>query len=239
MDELLKSRRINDALKLLDGMLKQDTWYSPNNNTIDIVLTAILKRGWGGRDCGKAWDLLNEIMSLGGDVKMASCNALLTELGKECDFVKMNLLMEEMKEREFHQIVDQALEAFEKTNDGDFRIETDVVLYNTLIDGLCKVWRQEEGLKLMEMEVNVVTLDALLDAMCKHGRVSSAVDFFSEMQEKGLKANAIIYTILITSFCRASNINKAMKLFEEMLKSGLSPDALVYNSLISGLAGLE
>lgn len=50
MDELLKSRRINDALKLLDGMLKQDTWYSPNNNTIDIVLTAILKRGWGGRD---------------------------------------------------------------------------------------------------------------------------------------------------------------------------------------------
>lgn len=72
-----------------------------NSFWLTQIITRFLRTG----QCGKAWDLLNEIMSLGGDVKMASCNALLTELGKECDFVKMNLLMEEMKEREFHQML--------------------------------------------------------------------------------------------------------------------------------------
>ncbi|XP_022855875.1 pentatricopeptide repeat-containing protein At5g28460-like [Olea europaea var. sylvestris] len=143
MDELPKSRRINDALT---------------------------------RQCGKAWDLLNERMSLGGDVKMASCNALLRELGKECDFVKMNLLMEEMKEREFHQML-----AFEKTNDGDFRIETDVVLYNTLIDGLCKVGRREEGLKLMESKCkpNTITYNCLIDGFSKVVRSREGKSYLS------------------------------------------------------------
>ncbi|XP_022855876.1 pentatricopeptide repeat-containing protein At3g61520, mitochondrial-like [Olea europaea var. sylvestris] len=293
IDALLKSGRIDDALKLLDEMLKQDTGYPPNNNTVDIVFTAILKRGWVGRDvnveeiyklilnfsehgifvnsfwltqiitkfcrtgqCGKAWDLLHEIMSLGGDVETASCNALLTGLGKERDFVKMNLLMEEMKEKgippnvvtfgilinhlcKFYR-VDQALEAFEKIKDGDFRIEPDVVLYNTLIDGLCKVGRQEEGLKLMERmkleskcKPNTITYNCLIDGFCKSGEIERGHELFELMNKDGVELNVVTLNTLLDGMCKHGRVSSAVELFSKMKEKGLKANAITYTILIT------
>ncbi|GAU33868.1 hypothetical protein TSUD_66550 [Trifolium subterraneum] len=176
-------------------------------------LTQLISKLCGNRKNGLAWELLHTVMKLGGTVEAASCNALLTGLGREREFKKMNKLFAEMEEMKIHPSVitfgilinnlckarriNEALGVFDKLRGKGEKswigVEPDVVLYNTLINGLCKVGREEDG-------------------------------------------NAVTYTALISAFCGVNNIDKAMQYFDEMLSSGCSPDAIVYYSLISGLS---
>ncbi|GJZ99620.1 pentatricopeptide repeat-containing protein [Tanacetum coccineum] len=269
LDLLLKCDRFNDAHQLLDEMLQPDGKVLANEMTLNVVFPVLLRWDYG-KECDKfvdllprfgvlgvfpdsvwltklvtklcrgykndkAWELLCELMKF-GKVEAAPCNALLSGLGKEWNYERINLLLKGMKENGTEGIV----------------VKPDVILYNTLIDGLCKVGRQEEGLELMKqmmldgscvpsvmskngVDQNVITVNTLVDGMCKHGRIGNAMEFFRKMQEeKGIKGNVVTYSTLISAFCTVNNIEKSMSLFDEMESVG-SPDALAYYSLISGL----
>ncbi|CAI9102029.1 OLC1v1000217C2 [Oldenlandia corymbosa var. corymbosa] len=203
----------------------------PNSVWLTQLITRIHRNG----ELDKAWELLHEVMRLGGNLKAAPCNALLTGLGKERDFKRMNLLMQEMKEKDiqpdvltfgilinhlckFHR-VDEALEMFGRMKGGNVEegsdlvvVEPDVVIYNTLIDGLCKVGRIEEALELME---NMMTLKG------------------------GCKPNTVTYNSLLDGLCKAGEIRRAFELFDRMSKAGVDPNVITLNTLLDGMCRSE
>ncbi|KAI3836634.1 hypothetical protein MKX03_030583 [Papaver bracteatum] len=80
-------------------------------------------------------------------------------------------------------------------------------------------------------ETKIVGLNRFLDE-----RVGSALEFFSKMQDKGLKGNDVTYFVLISAFCNVNNIEKAMEIFDDMVRTCRVPDVIVYYSLINGLS---
>ncbi|GKA32706.1 pentatricopeptide repeat-containing protein [Tanacetum coccineum] len=183
LDLLLKCDRFNDAHQLLDEMLQPDGKVLANEMTLNVVFPVLLRWDYG-KECDKfvdllprndkAWELLRDLMKF-GKVEAAPCNALLSGLGKERNYERINLLLKEMKENGIKpdivtfgmlvnhlckaRRVDDALDMFKKMKEGTegIAVKPDVILYNTLIDGLCKVGRQEEGLELMK-QMMVVSL---------------------------------------------------------------------------------
>ncbi|XP_071937318.1 uncharacterized protein [Coffea arabica] len=297
LDSLLKSGRIDDALKMVDKMLKSQLNVQPNDTTMDTVLSAFFTRNWSGRNvreeeiigivsgfgehgifpdsvwltqlvskfcrsgkCDKAWELLHMVMRLGGELNAAPYNALLTGLGKENDFRRMNLLMIEMKEKDIspdvktfgilinhlckcHR-VDEALETFKKMrggNEGDeVCVVPDVVVCNTIIHGLCKVGRQEEGLKFMgNMKLehgcmpNTVTYNSIIDGFCKAGEIERAFELFDRMKKDGVEPNVITLNTLVDGMCKCERVGSALEFFDKMQEKGLKGNSTTYSILIT------
>ncbi|XP_073045069.1 uncharacterized protein [Primulina eburnea] len=292
IDGYFKCGRVDEALKLLEGMLEQGSGIPPNANTLDIVFSSILGGKGSGKivideeicqlvssfgehgifphafwltqiitklcqngKCDKAWDVLHKVINMGCDVGTVSCNALLTGLGKEQDYVKMNLFMKEMQEKGIipnvvtiaimiHHLckfrrVDDALELFEKMRDGELGIEPDLVTFNTLINGLCKVGRQEEGLKLMERMMlegkcppDTITYNSLIDGFCKAGELERGRELFEQMYEAGVEPNVRTISTLLDGMCKNGRVSGAMEFFRHMEEKGLKGNPITYTILI-------
>ncbi|KAL6982067.1 RNA helicase [Sarracenia purpurea var. burkii] len=296
VNALLRDGRIDDALQVLDEMLIRHSKSPPNDNTVDIVMAALLLKDRNGRSVSeeeivglvkkfgehglfpsavrltqfitklcrsgksdRAWDVLHDVMDLGGDVQASSCNALLVGLGRHQHFPKMNKLLVEMKEKDIQpdvitfgilinhlckfRRVDEALEVFEKmsggSGNGGFSVTPDTILYNTLIDGLCKVGRQEKGLGLMEQmrlhqgcAPNTVTYNCLIDGFCKAGEMERANELFDQMNKVGIAPNVVTLNILVDGMCRHGRVNSAVEFFYEMQGKGLKANAVTYTALI-------
>ncbi|CAK9156717.1 unnamed protein product [Ilex paraguariensis] len=216
----------------------------PNNVWLSQLTTRLCRSG----KSNKAWEFLYDVRRLGGAVEAASCNALLTGLGREHDFVRMNMLLREMKEEKIQpnvvtfgilinylcklRRVDEALEVFKKMrgNESDeISVEPDVVLYNTLIDGLCKVGRQEEGLGLLEQmksrhesAPNTVTYNCLIDGFCKAGEIERAHELLDQMYKEGVMPNVITLNTLVDGMCKHGRINSAMDFLNEMQQRAMA-----------------
>ncbi|KAG8371599.1 hypothetical protein BUALT_Bualt13G0104700 [Buddleja alternifolia] len=181
---LLKWGRFDDALKMLDEMSLIDEeicklvlrFGARGVYPSSIWFTHIMMRFCGNRECDKAWIDFHEVMNSGSDVEVASCNTLLTGLGQECDFARMNSLMKEMKEK---------------------GIKPNVVTYGTMIKHL--LGRQEEGLKLMEKmrlvskcNPNNVTYNCLIDGFSKPGEIEKGHEIFEQMSKEGVEMKKMI-----------------------------------------------
>lgn len=303
IDKLLKSRRYNIALQMLDEMLEPNSEFPPNDVTIYVVFSELLNRRqlrsevnleeiaglvfkfgrhgvfldtvnltnlivklcWNRKtDCG--WDVLFEVMKLGGKVEVASCNALLTGLGRIRNVARMNELMEKMKEWNIQPNVvtfgiiinhlcknwkvDEALQVFGKMKGGgrsdEFSVAPDVITYNTLIDGLSKVGRQEEGLSLMEQmrsqegcAPNIVTYNSLIDGFNKAGEIEKAFELFVEMKEQGVAPNVITLNTMVDGMCKHGMVGNAVEFFNEMQNNGLKGNVVTYTSLITAFCNVN
>ncbi|CAK8538248.1 unnamed protein product [Lathyrus sativus] len=221
--------------------------------------------------CGKwknsaAWELLHAVMKLGGTVEVASCNALLSGLGRERDIPKMNRLLAEMEERKINPSVitygilinhlcksrriDEALQVFDKLRckGGKNRIgvEPDVVLYNNLINGLCKVGREEDDLSLLEeMKTekknmpNTVTYNCLIDGFCKAGNIDKACQLFNLMNEEQVQPYVVTLNTLVDGMCKVRRVYSAVEFFNEMKGKGLKGNAVTYTALISAFCSVN
>ncbi|WOH09503.1 hypothetical protein DCAR_0728960 [Daucus carota subsp. sativus] len=206
----------------------------------------------------KAWSLLHDLMDLGCLDIVSSCNALLTSLERVKDFKRMNLLLQQMKDKgiqpdvvtfgiltkhlcKFHR-VDEALDVYQKMVDGSegILVRPDVVLHNTLISGLCKVGRQEEGLEMVEqMKVkhgcmpNTSTFNSLIDGFCKAGELDRANEIFDLMNKEGILPNIITVNTLVDGFCKHGRVHTGIKFFRQMQGKGLKGNVNTYTSLIN------
>ncbi|RDX97485.1 Pentatricopeptide repeat-containing protein, mitochondrial, partial [Mucuna pruriens] len=229
-------------------------------------LTQLVSKLCGDRKNGVAWEVLHCVMRLGGAVEAASCNALLTGLGRERDIKRMNELLAEMEERKIRPSVVtfgilvnhlckarriyEALQVFDRLRGkgGSSRVdvEPDVVLFNTLIDGLCKAGREEDGLSLLEeMEMgnksrpNSVTYNCLIDGFCKAGNVDRAQELFRRMNEEGVQPNVVTLNTLVDGMCKHGRVHRAVEFFNEMKGKGLEGNAATYTALISAFCGVN
>ncbi|XAR57455.1 hypothetical protein NMG60_11025608 [Bertholletia excelsa] len=300
---LLRAGHVDDALQLVDEMLKKDSCSPPNEDTLNIVMSALLSKDRIGRAVideeivgivskfsehgvfpsavrltqlitklcrsgriDTAWDVFHDLMKLGGEVQAPPCNAILTGLGRQQQFQKMNELMAEMKENgiqpdvvtygilinhlcKFHR-VDEALEVFEKMNgeseSGGFAVKPDTIIYNTLIDGLCKVGRQEQGLDLMgKMRLqqgcvpNTVTYNCLIDGFCKTGEIEKGHELLDQMIREGVPPNMITLNTLVNGMCKHGQVRSAMAFFHEMQEKGLQGNAVTYTVLIQAFCNVN
>ncbi|XP_058225745.1 pentatricopeptide repeat-containing protein At3g61520, mitochondrial [Rhododendron vialii] len=230
-----------------------------------VRLTQLITKLCRSGKIDRAWDVLHEVMNAAGDVQAPTCNALLTGLGRNRDFPRMNKLLAEMKENgvqpdvitfgillnhlcKFRR-VDEALEVFEKMSGGSgsegFSVTPDTILYNTLIDGFCKVGRQEKGLVLVEQmrshgcEPNTVTYNCLIDGFCKAGEIDKARELFDVMNKEGMLPNVITLNSLVGGMCKHGRINSAMEFFNEMQGKGLKGNAITYTALINDFCNVN
>ncbi|XP_041995278.1 pentatricopeptide repeat-containing protein At3g61520, mitochondrial-like isoform X2 [Salvia splendens] len=224
-------------------------------------LTHMISRFCRNGDCNKAWNALQKAMYSGSHVEVIPCNFLLSKLGQQRDYVRMNLLMNEMKEKGITPTVvtygimirnlckirrlDEALEVLEKMRDGEVGIKPDVVIYNTLIDGLCKVGREEDGLRLMERmrssetkcEPNTVTYNCLIDGFCKVGDIDTARELFEQMSNLDEGVNIVSLNAMLGGMCRVGRVSSAMELFSRMREKGLEGNTVTYTALITAFCG--
>uniref|UniRef100_A0A251SX14 Putative pentatricopeptide repeat protein n=1 Tax=Helianthus annuus TaxID=4232 RepID=A0A251SX14_HELAN len=88
-------------------------------------------------------------------------------------------------------------------------------------------------------EPDVVMYSTMIKGLCKFGNNDIAIGLLRLMDERGCKPNVVIYSTIIDSLCKDKLIEDAFKLFKEMVfAKGIQPDVITYNSLIHGLCNL-
>ncbi|PWA77826.1 tetratricopeptide-like helical domain-containing protein [Artemisia annua] len=117
--------------------------------------------------------------------------------------------------------------------------EPNVVMYSTMIKGLCKIGNNVIAIQLLRLMVergckpNVVTYSNIIDSLCKDKMIDDAFKLFKEMVfQKGISPNVITYNSLIDGLCKLRRREEASKMLKEMLDGGISPDVQTFSILV-------
>ncbi|KAK8966547.1 hypothetical protein KSP40_PGU000986 [Platanthera guangdongensis] len=203
----------------------------------------------------KAWDLVHAIKNAGGTVHAPIWNALLTGLSKNRDTSRMKLVFSEMEASGLENVVtygiiinhlakshniNLALQLFDKMTSPNSGVIPDTVIFNNLIDGLCKVGRTREGLCLLNhmkthhCDPNTITFNALIDGFCKIGDIDTAHELNDRMSKEGVLPNIITLNTLISGMCRNGRVSGALNFFHEkkLTRENAKGNAITYCILI-------
>ncbi|KAJ9556705.1 hypothetical protein OSB04_011319 [Centaurea solstitialis] len=137
---------------------------------------------------------------------------------------------------------DRILEAeklFKKLIKGNFCVP-DVVMYNTMIKGLCKFGNNETAIALVKLmdergcKPNVVTYNTIIDSLCKDQMVDDALKLFKDMIfHKGILPSVITYSSLIRGLCSIGRWDGVLKMLKEMEEDErTSPNVVTFNILV-------
>jgi len=119
-----------------------------------------------------------------------------------------------------------------------------IVTFNMIIDGACKMGDLELSLKLVRkmgvmsggcVQPNSVTYNCVINGFCKIGSVALAEEFRNEMTKVGIESNERTYATLMDGYARGGSLDEAFKLCNEMVERGLIPNSVVYNTVIHWL----
>ncbi|KAF5775243.1 putative tetratricopeptide-like helical domain superfamily [Helianthus annuus] len=76
-------------------------------------------------------------------------------------------------------------------------------------------------------EPNVVMYSTMIKGLCKVGNNDIAIGLLRLMDERGYKPDTVVYNTIIYSLCKDKLIDDAYKLFNEMVfAKGIQPDML-------------
>ncbi|KAK1618890.1 hypothetical protein QYE76_024407 [Lolium multiflorum] len=125
------------------------------------------------------------------------------------------------------------------------RFPPDVVTYNTLADGWCRLKDTSRALDLLRQMAESgiaptkTTYNIILKGFFRAGQTQHAWNFFLQMKKRGSKDDScskpdiVSYTTVIHGLGLAGQLDKARKLFDEMSKEGCcAPSVATYNALI-------
>uniref|UniRef100_A0A0A9EK68 Pentacotripeptide-repeat region of PRORP domain-containing protein n=1 Tax=Arundo donax TaxID=35708 RepID=A0A0A9EK68_ARUDO len=117
-------------------------------------------------------------------------------------------------------------------------MKPDVVVHNTMIEGLLRGQRRPEAVKMFELmkakgpPPNIWTYTMLIRDHCKRGKMDIAMRSFQEMQEAGLQPDVATYTCLLVGYGNVKRMDRVTAVLEEMTQKGCPPDGRTYNALI-------
>ncbi|KAA8520070.1 hypothetical protein F0562_014326 [Nyssa sinensis] len=174
-------------------------------------------------EVGRFWMVYKEMVSLGYFENLHAFNLVIYAFCKECKLL-------------------EAISQFYRMSKGG--IIANVVTFNMLIDGACKMGDIDLALKILrKMRVmtgdfvtpNSVTYNCLINGYCKLGRLSIAEEVQNEMVKIGIEPNLRTYATLIDGYSRNGSLEEAFRLCDDMVGRGLVPNTVVYNSIIHWL----
>ncbi|CAN6337929.1 unnamed protein product [Urochloa humidicola] len=117
-------------------------------------------------------------------------------------------------------------------------MKPDVVVHNTMIEGLLRGQRRPEAVKMFELmkakgpPPNARTYTMLIRDHCKRGKMDMAMRCFEQMQETRCQPDVATYTCLLVGYGNAKRMDRVTAVLEEMTQKGCPPDAQTYNALI-------
>ncbi|KAJ0027342.1 hypothetical protein Pint_36612 [Pistacia integerrima] len=118
-------------------------------------------------------------------------------------------------------------------------IDPNIYMFNSLIDGLCKLGDMRRARKLFGgiqekgFAPNNVTYSTMVDGYCKAGDLAEGFNLFNVKQSEEAGCNN--YEILIEVHCKKDNLIEAFQLQEEILGKGLLSKGTAYDTLIDGV----
>ncbi|XP_061345531.1 pentatricopeptide repeat-containing protein At1g11710, mitochondrial [Gastrolobium bilobum] len=166
------------------------------------------------------WKLYKGMGSFGYVENVNTYNLVIYALCKECRLV-------------------EAISVFYRMLKGE--IFPNIVSFNMIIDGACKIGNLDLALKLIKKMTsmtgnyvwpNSVTYNCIINGFCKKGRLLLAEEMLHEMVKAGFEPSVRTYATLIDGYARWGSLEEALRLCDEMLERGLFPNTVVYNSIL-------
>uniref|UniRef100_A0A2C9V390 Pentatricopeptide repeat-containing protein-mitochondrial domain-containing protein n=1 Tax=Manihot esculenta TaxID=3983 RepID=A0A2C9V390_MANES len=120
-----------------------------------------------------------------------------------------------------------------------------LVIYNNLIDGLCKSDRLEESYEILRemkesgIEPTQFTHNAMFGCLCRRGDASGALDLVKKMRIHGHEPWIKHYTFLVRKMCKNGKATQACKFLADMVQEGFLPDIIAYSASLSGLIEIQ
>ncbi|XP_052194487.1 pentatricopeptide repeat-containing protein At3g61520, mitochondrial [Diospyros lotus] len=261
---LLRVGRTDYAFQLLDEMLVQDAKYPPNDNTVDIVMAALLCRDRNGKSVSdtKIVGLVKKFCEHGAFPSAVRLTQLITKLGRsgENDLAwdalhdvlnsggnveasSCNALLTVLARQQHFQKVNKLLAEMKENG-----IQPNVITFGILINHLCKFHRVDEALEVFEKMIgggeagdfsvkpDSIIYNTLIDGLCKVGRQGEGLQLMERMRlHQNVSPNPVTYNCLINGFCKAGEIEKALDLFEQMNEEGVPSNVITLNTLVDGM----
>ena len=81
---------------------------------------------------------------------------------------------------------------------------------------------------------NLVVYSTIIDGLCKAGRIGESRNVFSSLVVHHVKLDVCTSNIMINGLCRAGKLNDSVELIKKMEESGCSPNDITYNTIIKG-----
>ncbi|RZC63178.1 hypothetical protein C5167_024951 [Papaver somniferum] len=165
----------------------------------------------------------------------------MIERGVQLNTITCNTIITALSRVGKRGLVDEALQLFSEMID-DSSVIPNVIVYNSLISGLCKNDRLSEALRLFHsmpsrgVSADSYTYNSLIHGLCNSDRLSEAVRVFNIMSSVGVSADSYTYTILINGLSRHGLWKETIRYFDEMMGIGISPNVATFNILIDSLS---
>ncbi|CAI9775505.1 unnamed protein product [Fraxinus pennsylvanica] len=115
-------------------------------------------------------------------------------------------------------------------------MKPNAVVYNTLINALCKNGKVGRARSLMgEMkEFNDVTFNILISAYSNENNIVQALTMIQKCFSNGFVPDVVPLTKVIDILCNAGRVSEAVEIVERMEEKGGTIDVVTYNTLING-----
>ncbi|KAH0664067.1 hypothetical protein KY284_028998 [Solanum tuberosum] len=119
----------------------------------------------------------------------------------------------------------------------------DVITYNTILNGLCKLRTSDDVMETFKVMVekgcvpNIITYNILIESLCKSRKLMKALELLEDIESRGLIPDTVSFGTLINGFCENEDLDGAYELFKRMKRQyKYSHTTATYNILISAFA---
>lgn len=85
------------------------------------------------------------------------------------------------------------------------------------------------------IQIDMVIYNTLLNGLCKAGKMEKAREIMSEMTRMCVRPDSRSYILLIQGYCRKRDMVSASELLDEMKKMSLAPMEVTYRVMINAL----
>jgi pentatricopeptide repeat protein len=86
--------------------------------------------------------------------------------------------------------------------------------------------------------LDVVVYNTVIHGLCNEGEVSKACSLFNEMIQQGVVPDAVTYSMIIHGLFKVGEVSKAELVIRQMVDEGVQPDKVTYYSMIHGYSSL-
>ncbi|MED6110479.1 hypothetical protein PIB30_043311 [Stylosanthes scabra] len=173
----------------------------------------------------RVYEMLEEMEKSGVKPDTVTYNTLLSSLGKSGDFETANNLMKKMRK--------EGLVPYVVT----FGALIHANCLNNNVDYAMKIF-EEMCSTASKFPPNNVIYNSLIDALCKKDEVESAVSLMDDMKERGVRPNTTTFNAILKGIRDKRAFNVALALMDRMIENACKPDYVTMEILTEWLSAV-